>query len=288
MEAATYPTLLRLRLPSAGTNRDDSNALWKLPRVLELSSSLGRLTTVDGRHVSGGATVRGRRGPLAVLAAVSVAAVLTAGLAAVHGSAPAVGESRMSPAASDGCPPGNRLGTVAATVDVPEVVQVAVQVAVQVVVQVAMQLAVFTAVQVGVDMDRSCPSIFKGDSGYPKLSWLLTTVRNPRTRAEERYNEAHGQTRRVIERTFGLLRARFRCLNLTGGSLYYSPKKVCQIIVACCMLHNLALRRQVPFLQEDGSDGGLVAAVEPVDSEEEEAEEEDIDNRNNIIIQYFQ
>ncbi|KAJ1179896.1 hypothetical protein NDU88_005127 [Pleurodeles waltl] len=72
---------------------------------------------------------------------------------------------------------------------------------------------------------------------------------------------------------------------MTGGSLYYSPKKVCQIIVSCCMLHNLALRRQVPFLQEDGPAGGLVAAV---DSEEEEAEEEDIDNRNNVIQQYFQ
>ncbi|KAJ1134709.1 hypothetical protein NDU88_001156 [Pleurodeles waltl] len=68
---------------------------------------------------------------------------------------------------------------------------------------------------------------------------------------------------------------------MAGGSLYYSPKNVCQIIVACCMLHNLALRRQVPFLQEDGPAGGLVAAVDPVDSEEEEAEEEDIDNRNN-------
>ncbi|KAJ1166885.1 hypothetical protein NDU88_007281 [Pleurodeles waltl] len=75
---------------------------------------------------------------------------------------------------------------------------------------------------------------------------------------------------------------------LIGGSLYYSPKKVCQIIVACCMLHNLALRRQVPFLQEDEPEGCLVAAVEPVDSEEEEAEEEDSDNRNNVIQQYFQ
>ncbi|KAJ1081291.1 hypothetical protein NDU88_001473 [Pleurodeles waltl] len=129
---------------------------------------------------------------------------------------------------------------------------------------------------------------FAGDSGYPNLSWLLTSVRNPRTRAEERYNEAHGRTRRVIERTFGLLKARFRCLHLTGGSLFYSPKKVYQIIVACCMLHNLALRRQVPFLQEDGSDGGVVAAVEPVDSEEEEAEEEDMQNRDSVIQQYFQ
>ncbi|KAJ1175682.1 hypothetical protein NDU88_000969 [Pleurodeles waltl] len=43
----------------------------------------------------------------------------------------------------------------------------------------------------------------------------------------------------------------------------------------------------VTLLQEDGPDVGLVAAVEPVDREEEEAEEEDIDNRNNIIMQYF-
>ncbi|KAJ1101087.1 hypothetical protein NDU88_006161 [Pleurodeles waltl] len=126
------------------------------------------------------------------------------------------------------------------------------------------------------------------DSGYPNLSWLLTPVRNPRTRAEERYNEAHVRTRRVIERTFGLLKARFRCLHMTGGSLFYSPKKVCQIIVACCMIHNLALRRQVPFLQEDGPDGGVVAAVEPVDSDEDEAEEEDMQNRDSVIQQYFQ
>ncbi|KAJ1195924.1 hypothetical protein NDU88_005189 [Pleurodeles waltl] len=126
---------------------------------------------------------------------------------------------------------------------------------------------------------------------------LMSAIRHPTgipplvqelTRAEERYNEAHVRTRRVNERTFGLLKARFRCLHMTGGSLFYSPKKVCQINVACCMLHNLALRRQVPFLQEDGPDGGVVAAVEPVESEEEEAQEDDIENRNTVIQQYFQ
>ncbi|KAJ1108436.1 hypothetical protein NDU88_005812 [Pleurodeles waltl] len=45
---------------------------------------------------------------------------------------------------------------------------------------------------------------------------------------------------------------------------------------------------QVPFLQEDGPNDGVVAAVEPVDSDEEEAEEEDIDNRDSVIQHYFQ
>ncbi|KAJ1107843.1 hypothetical protein NDU88_005232 [Pleurodeles waltl] len=139
-----------------------------------------------------------------------------------------------------------------------------------------------------VDVGMSASGWCLGDCGYPNLSWLLTPVRNARTRAVERYNEAHGRTRRIIERTFGLLKARFQCLHLTGGSLYYSPKKVCRIIVACCMLHNLALRRQVPFLQEDEPGDSRVAAVKPVDSDKEEAEKEDVDNRTTLIQQYFQ
>ncbi|KAJ1143330.1 hypothetical protein NDU88_009639 [Pleurodeles waltl] len=43
----------------------------------------------------------------------------------------------------------------------------------------------------------------------------------------------------------------------------------------------------IPYV-EDGPDGGVVAAVEPVDSEDEEAEEEDMDNRDSVIQQYFQ
>ncbi|KAJ1082759.1 hypothetical protein NDU88_002924 [Pleurodeles waltl] len=113
-------------------------------------------------------------------------------------------------------------------------------------------------------------------------------MRNARPRAEERYNEAHGRTRQIIEWTFGLLKARFRCLHLTGESLFYSPKKVCQIVVACCMLHNLALCRHVPFLQEEEAVDGRVAAVDPVDSEDDEAQDEEEDNRSAVIRQYFQ
>ncbi|KAJ1116469.1 hypothetical protein NDU88_004680 [Pleurodeles waltl] len=68
-----------------------------------------------------------------------------------------------------------------------------------------------------------------------------------------------------------------------GESLYYSPKKVCQIVLACCMFHNLALRRHVQFLKEEETGDARVAAVDPVDSKDEEAEDEDEDNRTYVI-----
>ncbi|XP_069061943.1 putative nuclease HARBI1 [Pleurodeles waltl] len=98
-----------------------------------------------------------------------------------------------------------------------------------------------------------------GDLGYPNLSWLLTPVRNPSTRAEKQYNKGYGGTRRVVRRTFGLLKTIFRCLHISGGYLQYSPQKVCQIVVACCMFHNLALRTNIPLLEEVGVGDNPVA-----------------------------
>ena len=72
---------------------------------------------------------------------------------------------------------------------------------------------------------------------------MMTPFRNPQTPGEQRYNEAHIRTRAVVERTFGLLKSRFRCLDKSGGTLLYSPDFVCQIIGACCILHNFATRR---------------------------------------------
>ena len=71
----------------------------------------------------------------------------------------------------------------------------------------------------------------------------MTPFRNPQTPGEENYNAAHISTRAVVERTFGQLKSRFRCLDKSGGTLLYSPDFVCQIIGACCILHNFAVRK---------------------------------------------
>ncbi|KAJ1174384.1 hypothetical protein NDU88_006206 [Pleurodeles waltl] len=76
-----------------------------------------------------------------------------------------------------------------------------------------------------------------------------------------------------------------------GGGLGVEEEAVVVGVVCFLTLGEVAWAigcREVPFLQEDGPEGGVMAAVEPVGSEEEEAEEEDIDNRNTVIHQYFQ
>ncbi|KAJ1202367.1 hypothetical protein NDU88_006167 [Pleurodeles waltl] len=103
------------------------------------------------------------------------------------------------------------------------------------------------------------------DQGYGIQPWIMTPFGNPSTAAERAYNEAHRRTRSIVERTFGILKSRFRCLDITGGSLLYSPEMVCRIILTCAILHNICIRRNIPLLEpeshmpeeEEEEDAGL-------------------------------
>ena len=78
-----------------------------------------------------------------------------------------------------------------------------------------------------------------GDAGYSCTSYLMTPLRNPITRKERRYNVAHRRTRNVVERTFGVLKQRFRCLLIP---LRTDLTNTLPIVVACACLHNYAIR----------------------------------------------
>lgn len=83
--------------------------------------------------------------------------------------------------------------------------------------------------------------IFSGDSGYPLEPWLLTPVLNAEENSPEaRYTHMHVKARNCVERCFGVLKGRFRCLH-KHRTLEYSPIKAGRIINACAVLHNFCI-----------------------------------------------
>jgi len=84
------------------------------------------------------------------------------------------------------------------------------------------------------------------DSGYPNRVGYLAPYRNQRyhvpefqqARARgklEYFNYLHSSLRNVVERSFGVLKMKWRIL---GGIPSYSPEKQKMIISACMCLHN--------------------------------------------------
>jgi hypothetical protein len=90
-----------------------------------------------------------------------------------------------------------------------------------------------------------------GNSGYACLPYLMTPYSEPVTQSERRYNRALKVTRSLIERTFGVLKRRFHVLHSEN---HMSPDRVCTVVVACCILHNIAIdnNEPVPDFEDDG------------------------------------
>ena len=89
--------------------------------------------------------------------------------------------------------------------------------------------------------------ILLGDSGYACQPFMMTPYSNPSTPAQASYNNAHCKTRVKIEQTFGQWKRRFHVLH---SEIRMAPEKVCLIIGACAILHNIAILLKEPM--EDG------------------------------------
>ncbi|KAL6735093.1 hypothetical protein Aduo_005569 [Ancylostoma duodenale] len=82
-----------------------------------------------------------------------------------------------------------------------------------------------------------------GDSAYALETFLLKPLNNPQTRKEVKYNKALCSARAKIERSFGVLKRQWHILH---GECRYAPEKAAQIIVACCVLRNIAIDAREP------------------------------------------
>ncbi|KAK6022536.1 transposase, IS4 family, partial [Ostertagia ostertagi] len=96
-----------------------------------------------------------------------------------------------------------------------------------------------------------------GDSAYRAETFLLKPLDNPSTRQEQRHNRAVCAARAKVEQAFGVLKRQFHILH---GECRYSPEKAAQIVVACCVLRNIAIDAREPidydeYTGEDRQDG---------------------------------
>lgn len=126
-----------------------------------------------------------------------------------------------------------------------------------------------------------------GDSGYPLQPWLLTPILDAADGSpEERYTRRHCTTRSSIERCFGVLKMRFRCL-LGENTLRYAPDIVGKITVACAILHNKCIdahleMNDIEIPEQHNDDEEIIDRNDPNDVA---AEGRRI--RNNLINRYF-
>ncbi|KAK7095731.1 hypothetical protein V1264_005102 [Littorina saxatilis] len=133
-------------------------------------------------------------------------------------------------------------------------------------------------------LPRPIPGILLGDAGYPLKEWLMTPFTDPQTREKERFNGSHCSTRSTIERTNGVLKKRWHCLH---SQLRYDPPRACRIIMACIVLHNVAMTLGLP--DPDDSDNS-----DPEDGSDDEIENGDRNGavsgrlaRERIVARYF-
>ncbi|XP_033726757.1 putative nuclease HARBI1 [Pecten maximus] len=104
---------------------------------------------------------------------------------------------------------------------------------------------------------QNLENVLLGDSGYPCRPFLLTPFLNPNCPAQRNYNNAHGRTRSVIERTFGRWTRRFHILH---SEIRMQPERVVTLIIACAVLHNIAITLEEPIV--DGEEDNAVDEVE--------------------------
>lgn len=77
-----------------------------------------------------------------------------------------------------------------------------------------------------------------GDGGYACTHYMLTPLTAPQTPSELAYQETQILMRNAVERLFGVWKRRFPVL--ASGS-HINIKTVLSMIVACGVLHNLAI-----------------------------------------------
>lgn len=97
------------------------------------------------------------------------------------------------------------------------------------------------------DISKRLPSLcdsgryhILGDAAYPCRQFLITPYKDHGHLSDEQttFNTRLSATRVLIENAFGVLKQRFRQLKEIE---FFSVERMCQLIMSCCVLHNLCI-----------------------------------------------
>ncbi|KAJ7984560.1 hypothetical protein DPEC_G00356060 [Dallia pectoralis] len=86
--------------------------------------------------------------------------------------------------------------------------------------------------------------------GYTLSKHLLTVVSPVKEKSDLRFNAAHSMIYSALQRTMTSVKGRFRCLANLGHVQQNSLDRKAEIIMACCVLHNIAKKFSVPTLSD--------------------------------------
>lgn len=89
--------------------------------------------------------------------------------------------------------------------------------------------------------DIETPRFFVADEAYPLRPYIMKPFSARGLTASERiFNYRLSRARRVVENAFGILVNRFRILM---GNMLLQPNQVNEVVMTCCILHNLLRRK---------------------------------------------
>ena len=89
-----------------------------------------------------------------------------------------------------------------------------------------------------------------GDGAYLANTWLLKPFPNNLNLSQEqnKFNRFLSSAKVVVERAFGILKARWRCLL---NCLDHNIENLPDVIISCCVLHNIGQMKEDSYIDND-------------------------------------
>lgn len=131
-------------------------------------------------------------------------------------------------------------------------------------------------------------NIFTGDSAYGLAPWLMKVFQDPNAQnGEAVYNRKIREVRQIIERVIGILKMRFRCLNIERVPRY-APTKVGYFVYSCAFLHNFLILNNFHIMR-DVDEGELNQFIMERRNNNENAINQMMEGigRRNELVQFF-